>query len=118
MGLPHIEKGERINLFELNEHLPQDRTFALIKTDTMEVIRLALPAGKHVPQHRVAGEITVQCLSGELVFMVENAERELRAGDWLYLAGFEEHSLSAITDCLLLVTIFLPVKAAHEEEVL
>ena len=37
----------------------------------------------------------------------KQAEREMRAGDWLYLAGSQEHSLVAITDCVLLVTIFL-----------
>ncbi len=51
MGLQHIGKGETVNLFELNDQLPKDKTFALIKTGTMEVIRLALPAGKNVPQH-------------------------------------------------------------------
>lgn len=117
MGLPHIKNGEKINLFELNDELPKDKTFALIKTESLEVIRLAIPGGKDVPQHSVRGEITVQCLSGELVFSIENTKRELRPGDWLYLAASEKHSLSAITDCVVLVTIFLPT-TAHEKQVL
>ena len=116
MGLPHIKTGAKINLFKLNDDLPKDKTFALIKTEMMEVIRLVIPEGKHVPEHSVTGEITVQCLSGELVLRAGNAERELRAGDWLYLAGSQEHSLAAITDCCLLVTILLPGKAAQETE--
>jgi quercetin dioxygenase-like cupin family protein len=50
-------------------------------------------------------------LSGELVFTTENSEIKLRSGDWLFLAGSQAHSLTAISDCVVLVTIFLPTSA-------
>src|SRR6185369_16509472 len=38
----------------------QARTTTLIKTETLEVIRLVIPSGKVIPRHQAHGEITVQ----------------------------------------------------------
>ena len=110
MGLAHLKPAEKVNLIALHgQHgdLPQESSFALTKTDRMEVIRLALSAGKQIPEHRVDGEITIQCLSGQLTFSVETEPSDLVAGDWMYLSANQNHSLKAITDCVVLVTIWL-----------
>ena len=79
-----------------------------MKTDRLEVIRLVVPAGKDIPPHQVAGEITVQCLEGRVAFTAGGATRELAGGQMLYLAGNEPHSLRGIEDApSVLVTILL-----------
>ena len=87
--------------------MPIDETVALTKTKSMEIIRMVLPAGKTIPEHKVDGEITVQCLKGEVNFGVEGKNQTLTEGDFIYLNGGQKHDLYAVTDSVLLVTILL-----------
>jgi quercetin dioxygenase-like cupin family protein len=101
----HAKPGEPISVRPLGPALGATKTTAIIKTDALEVIRLVVPAGKEIPTHRVAGEVTVQCLEGRLAFTAGDTTRELGAGDLLYLPGGEPHSVRGIEGASLLVTI-------------
>jgi quercetin dioxygenase-like cupin family protein len=107
MAIPHAKSGEVIDLRFLGKALAQAVTNTLVKTDRLEVIRLVVSAGKDIPPHQVAGEITVQCLEGRVAFTAGGTTRELAAGQMLYLAGNEPHSLRGIEDASVLVTILL-----------
>lgn len=107
MAIPHATSGEVIDIRPLGEALTRAITTTLVKTDNLEVIRLVVPAGKDLPPHRVAGEITVQCLEGRVGFTVGSTTRELAAGQMLYLVGNETHSLRGIEDASVLLTILL-----------
>ena len=108
MAIPHAKSGEVIDLRQLGEALAHTVTSTLVKTDKLEVIRLVVLAGKVIPPHQVVGEITVQCLEGRVAFTVGGgATREMAAGQMLYLAGNEPHSLRGIEDASVLVTILL-----------
>jgi len=107
MGIQHCEPGTVVNLLHLDTRLPSEATFALVKTKQMEVIRMLLPQGKKIPMHKVTGEITVQCMVGRITFNVESEAHEMKAGDWLFLSGSQEHSLEAFEDSVLLITILL-----------
>lgn len=87
---------------------------ALFKSRDLEVIRLLIPAGKGMPPHRVPGEITVQCVTGQLEIGLDDGSALLEPGQLLYLAGDAMHSVLAITDTCALVTIALvaPTSAA------
>jgi quercetin dioxygenase-like cupin family protein len=80
---------------------------ALFKSRDLEVIRLLIPAGKGMPPHRVPGEITVQCVSGQVEIGLDDGTALLQPGQLLYLAGDAMHSVTAITDTCVLVTIAL-----------
>lgn len=82
----------------------------MIKTPSFEVIRLVLPEGKVIPPHQVPGEMTAQCLEGKVVMGAGSSEVELTAGVMLYLDGSAPHSVSAVEDSSLLVTILLVPK--------
>ena len=82
----------------------------LVKTNDLEVIRLAVLAGKEIPTHRAPGEITVQCLEGRVLFTAHGRSQEIDAGQFLYLAAQEPHSLKGIEDSSLLITIQLAIK--------
>ncbi len=107
MALPHAKPGEVVDVSPLGAKLNTVRTTTLVKSDTLEVLRLVLPAGKEIAPHAVPGEITVQCLEGRVMFRARGSEREMSAGTLLHLAGGDEHSLRAIDDASLLVTIQL-----------
>ena len=112
MAIPHAKPAEVIDISALGSNLKSAQTTTLVKTDALEVIRLVLPAGKEVKPHEVPGEITVQCLEGKVAFSVGGLEVELTAGKLIYLAGSDEHSLRAVEDASLLVTILLKRKAS------
>jgi len=111
MAMLHAAPGEVIDVRPLGSALSAAQTQTLVKTYALEVIRLVLPAGKKLPPHRVPGEITVHCLEGRVDFYVDDAKRELTAGTLLYLAGGSEHSLEAIDNSTLLVSILLTPKS-------
>lgn len=105
MNKGHVEPAEVINLHTLNEDMPPDSTFALVKSSDMEVIRMVLPDGREVPEHSVKGEISVQCLKGKVHFDTENKTQVLNEGDWLYLNRNHPHTIHSKADSVLLVTI-------------
>ena len=80
MAIPHAKSGEMIDVRPVGEALAPARTSTLVKTDGLEIIRLAVPAGKELLHHQVAGEITVQCLEGRVAFTAGATARESRAG--------------------------------------
>ena len=107
MAQPHARSGEVVSVAPLGPALAGARTAALIKAAQLEVVRLVLPAGQVLREHRVPGEITVQCLEGEVEFVLPGATHRLVAGDWLHLAARAPHALRALSDASLLVTICL-----------
>lgn len=107
MAIPHAKPAEVVDIRPLGTGIQRTQTTTLIKTDSLEVIRLILPAGKEIPPHSVPGEITVQCLEGRIAFGTEEGERELSAGELLYLTGAAEHSVRSVADSSVLVTILL-----------
>jgi quercetin dioxygenase-like cupin family protein len=107
MAIPHAKPGEIVDVRPLGAALSDTSTWTIVKTETLEVIRIVLPAGKQLPPHKVPGEITVHCLEGRVEFRVGESKRELTAGKFLYLEGGSEHSLHAGENSSLLVTILL-----------
>ena len=107
MAIPHAKPGEVIDIRPLGSELANARTTVLAKTETLEIIRLVIPSGKDIPEHKARGEITVQCLEGRVAFTVGETTRELEAGQLLYLPSGEPHSLHGMEDSSVLVTILL-----------
>ena len=107
MAIRHAQPGEVIDIRPLGAAVGSSQTTTLVKSSTLEVIRLVLPAGKKIPEHHVAGEITVQCLEGEVDFTAAGETQRLSAGQLLFLSGGEPHALQAVQDASVLVTILL-----------
>jgi len=107
MAIPHAAPGQVIDIKPLGESIAEHTTRALFKTRVLEVIHMVLPAKKAIPEHKVAGEITVQCLEGRIMFTALGKSQELRSGQMLYLNGNEPHSLESIEESTVLLTILL-----------
>jgi quercetin dioxygenase-like cupin family protein len=112
MAIPHAKPGTVVDVRPLGGALANTSTATLIKTDSLEVIRIVMPTGKDIPRHNVPGEITVQCLEVNVEFHIGELKRELTVGTLLYLEGADEHWLHANEDSSLLVTILLTHKAS------
>jgi quercetin dioxygenase-like cupin family protein len=107
MALEHAKPAQVIALTRAGEDTSTFSSLALTKTKQIELIRLVLPAGKEMPEHHVNGEITFQCLSGEIAFTTRGVPATLKGGDMLYLEGGAPHALRAVADSVALLTIVL-----------
>lgn len=107
MATPHAQPGDVIDVRPLAGHLAASRTQTLVKTPNVEVIRMVLPAGKVLSEHKAPGEIIVQCLEGDITFTTMGEPKKLMAGDMLYLAAGEPHGLEATEDSSFLLTIIV-----------
>jgi quercetin dioxygenase-like cupin family protein len=94
-----------VDVRPLGANFDEARTNTLVKTKHLELIRLVLPAGKEISEHEVAGEITLQCLEGNVEFTANNVTRSLSAGQLVFLEGASKHSLRALENSSLLLTI-------------
>ncbi len=106
MALPHAESGQIIDISPLGDRLRSSVSTALFKAQDLEVMRLVLLAGKGIPPHKVSGDVTIQCIEGVVAVSSKEA-RTLQANQMLYLRGDEVHSLQALQDASVLLTLFL-----------
>lgn len=107
MALQHAKPGEIVDLAPIGTGLGEVKTAAIIKAEHFEAIRLIVRAGTEIPQHSVSGEITLHCLEGHVELGLDPKPVALRANEWIYLQGRVAHSVKAIKDSSLLLTIFL-----------
>jgi hypothetical protein len=87
MALPHATSGQLIDIRPLGTRISSSVSNALFKTPQLELMRLVLPCGKGMPEHQ--------------------STQTLRAGELVYLAGGEKHSLHALEDSSVLLTLLL-----------
>ncbi|UAN04082.1 MULTISPECIES: cupin domain-containing protein [Achromobacter] len=107
MALKHADPGQVIDLKPYGAELAQKQSIALFKSEDLEVMRLVLLAGKTMPSHDVAGEITLQCLEGSIEVTAEGATHVLYPGHLTYLPGRAPHALFALENASVLVTVAL-----------
>lgn len=105
MAIEHARSGEIVDLRPLGERLRDSKTFAIVKTDSFEAVRLIVPAGHTISPHTVPGRILLQAIEGRIRLGVGDTTLELAAGEWLYLDGGVRHGLMGIEDASLLLTI-------------
>ncbi len=104
MALHHATPGEVIKLRSVAQS--DLKTNALVKTDSFETIQLVVRAGEQIPGHAVAGSMSLYGMEGEVVVELEDGERRLGAGTWLYLEPQARHAVRGINDASLLLTIY------------
>jgi quercetin dioxygenase-like cupin family protein len=102
MALHHVAAGEKVRLSSVAS--AEAESAALVKNDAFEAVQLVLRSGDTIAAHSVPGFATILCVEGSVRL---DAERpvNLDAGEWVFLDRGERHSVSALEDSSLLVTI-------------
>jgi quercetin dioxygenase-like cupin family protein len=108
MAIPHAKPGEVVDVRPLASALASAQTKTLLRAEQVEVIRLVVPVGKQIDEHKAKGEIVVQCLEGRVAFTAFGKTHNLEAGKLLYLPTGEPHSVKGIENASLLLTVLLP----------
>ncbi len=116
MALAHAQPLDVINVRPLAEQLHQTKSHSLLKTEKLQLMRVVLAAGQSMPEHHVAGEVTVQCLEGEVQLSTPGRSCALAAGEVMALPPNASHALLAISDSSLLVTILLHQVPGQESQ--
>ena len=107
MALPHAQSGEIIDVRPLGSALATTKTTTLIKTGSVELVRIVMTADKEISEHEAPGEIIVQCIEGKIAFTARGKTQELEAGQLLYLNAEVPHSVKCLKDASFLLTILL-----------
>ena len=107
MAIQHAQPGQPVDIRPLGPRLPDGKSVALFKSDQLEVMRVVLMAGKSLPPHAVAGELTIQCIEGRVGVTVNGERKVLNPGHLLYLPGGVVHDVVGIEDASALVTLFV-----------
>ncbi len=107
MAQAHASAGDIVDIRPLGAALHDHVTTAIFKSAQLELVRLVLPSGKAMREHKVAGEITVLCIEGLIDFSTPTISRRLAPGQLIHLAAGEPHALLAVADATALLTICL-----------
>ena len=107
MATLHAASGELIDIHPFGEKLPQAKPATLVRSDHLEIFRSVLPAGSELPLHQVASVVTIQCLEGAVEIEAHGRSQLMREGTMLYLAPGEPHSVKALADSSILVSMLV-----------
>jgi quercetin dioxygenase-like cupin family protein len=83
----------------------QRSAITLVKTPDLTIILMIFQAGITFPEHSAEGQVSVLVLSGSVDFIVENKTRHLKAPSLINLAGDILHTVNAIKESVLLLTV-------------
>jgi len=108
MALAHAFPGQAIDIAPLGPALRTSATHAILKTRSLELMRVVLRAGESLPPHSVRGELTLQCIEGAAEVTLPAGPCRLDAHQMVLLPAQEVHGVRALHDCSLLLTIQLP----------
>lgn len=115
MAITHASSGDVIKAQPLGSALSSTQSHALVKGARLEVIRVVLGAGKALPPHHVAGDLTLYCIEGSLEFSMPERKEVLAPGDLLFLSGHEPYAVTALKDSSALLTLSLPAKEQGQQ---
>lgn len=107
MALTHARHAQLIDLAPLADGSTDSPSTSLIKTEQLQLLHMVLHAGQCLPEHKVAGELLLQCLAGRVRLSLPGIEMPLAAGQLTVLRGGEPHALLAEQDSCLLLTLVL-----------
>jgi quercetin dioxygenase-like cupin family protein len=108
MALDHAQPGQPIDIAPLGAALRESSTHAILKTRSLELMRVVLRAGEALPPHNVRGELTLLCIEGAAEVSTDAATCQLRASQLVLLPALAQHAVLALEDTSLLLTIQLP----------
>ena len=111
MALEHAEPGQPIDISPLGAALRESLTHAILKTHSIELMRVVLRASEVLPRHHVRGELTLLCIEGSAEVTIEGKACQLRSNQLVLLSAQVRHAVRALEDTSLLLTIQLPAGA-------
>jgi len=108
MALSHARPGQPIDIRPLGEALTRAASHAILKTRSLELMRLVLRRGEEIPTHSIYGDCTLQCIEGRVAVDAAGNACELQAGQLVLLPPQANYAIRALDDASLLMTVQIP----------
>lgn len=105
MATHHASSSEIVDLETWAQDLPEEHSKVIIKTTGLELARLSFSTGDEFPTHQVSGPIVVHCIKGRIEFKTSKNTEIMEPDQLVYLEPNEPHSIRAISDSVVLLTI-------------
>lgn len=105
MAIHHAQAGELVDLNDWPPDVSSDQSHTIIINDDVELGRLILPKGKEIPEHSIPSPILIQCVEGTVEIRTQRARQSISQGQLIYLEADDPHSLNALEDAIVLLTI-------------
>ncbi|PID68401.1 MAG: cupin [Flavobacteriia bacterium] len=80
-------------------------TKLILETDTSKEVRIMMASGLEMKKHQTSYPITVHLLKGRISFGVNDEKLQLKEGDIIALDADIPHSLSALEDSVVRLTL-------------
>lgn len=81
------------------------RQAGLIHRGPLRLLLFTFEPGGRLPEHRAPGHVVIHCLRGELAVEASAAQHRLRGGEALVLEPDVPHSVEAVTESEMLLTV-------------
>lgn len=107
---PQTNPGEIVDVRRSGPALTKTRSEKLARTAEFELVRLLVPAGKEIAEHKAPGTLIVECREGRVAFTALGRTQNLEPGQLMFLPAGEPHSLKGIDDASLLLTVIAAKK--------
>ena len=105
MTVSHAQAGDVIDVRPFGCAFDDAKTSVLLHTDFVKAVRVVMPAGNVLSEHKAPGEIIVHCLEGKIEFTTMGETKDLNPGQLLSLPTGNLHSVKAIENSSFLLTI-------------
>lgn len=107
-SLRRFHLDEQIAALQAEDAYQQGRMnqTALVQEKPLRAALFVFHAGNRLPDHHAPGPISIQVLRGHIVFSTEEgANEDMKPGDMLSLAAGIVHTVDALEDSAILLTI-------------
>lgn len=83
------------------------RQAGLVHRGPLRLLLFTFEPGGRLPEHRARGQVVIHCLRGELAVEASAARHQLRGGEALVLEPDVPHSVEAVVESEMLLTVCL-----------
>ena len=80
----------------------------LVEQGPLRITLVALTPGTALQPHQVAGPVSIQTIRGTLRITTDARDVDLPAGDLVTLGPGVAHTVQALDDCAMLITVTMP----------
>jgi quercetin dioxygenase-like cupin family protein len=80
----------------------------LVKEGPLRLVLLGFQAGAALKEHHADGPVTIQVLAGDVKIDAAGSERQFGTGGLLVLDANVRHSVTAVSDAVILLTVAWP----------
>lgn len=100
---------------EMVEPFPdRPRAKKVLKTDSAHVVAFAFGAGQVLKEHAAHHPVVISTVIGHTRFTHPDGTVDLRPGDVIHLRPMVRHSVEAVTDALLTVTMLVTAPGGED----